>query len=395
MNHKNILAVLFLALSITACTQEESVVPTDTDNVLSQLPGNTPVRIITLLDGKETESRAGTDETFAANEIHEQGKLKASLYIMKDEIARVGNDGGLVEADFTAGEGEEGVTFDGISAMKNATDKKLTLNAFPNRNEWTILWGEYYTEVSSLADSICGWSQLAIHAETNEPVLVYNMQRTRAKVTLKLTDADTNEDMCLCEEVSATIYTEETLSSVVREEDGFALAIFNNPLKVTPLSERYLGLPYNVEGVKLDLEESHAVEEKLTELTGLARASATHKYTLTDNSTMVKGGTIERLTETEMAKKTEGYLSVTIGDDYPHFETEKNEVGGTYQISLKDIDMGDGGKLTRLEAGHHYIITLSLSHNKLVSATAAIGEWDTYTGKGTISGDESKVSENN
>lgn len=405
-NKITVWAVLCMALAFTACTQDDAALPADTDNALAALPGNTPVQIITMLDGKETESRAAT-ETFAENEIHEAGKMVAHLYIDKANGTSWGNDGKNLQADLTAGnydnEGVNYVSFDGIKG-----NQSLTLNMFPNKNEWTILWGDHKKSVFALADSICGWSQLALHAETQKPVLVYNMHRTRAKVTLKLKDADTQKDMCLYKGVFASVFTEQTLSSVIKENGDFALAIYNNPLKSKTnewdaeyFHESNLHLPYNVNGVQQSVSTDHAEGSGLYELTGLVYASATH--TLVD-------GTFTKLSDpdnetvnydwvTPGSDKGKAYLWVEIyhGHDdndentgkYPDYPHLGDNGGGTYRVNLEDIDMGNGNKLTRLEAGKHYIITLELEHNKLVQASATIGSWDEYVGE-TILGDDSK-----
>lgn len=409
-NKITVWAVLCMALAFTACTQDDAALPADTDNALAALPGNTPVQIITMLDGKETESRAAT-ETFAENEIHEAGKMVAHLYIDKANGTSWGNDGKNLQADLTAGnhDNEEAnyVSFDGIKG-----NQSLTLNMFPNKNEWTILWGDHKKSVFALADSICGWSQLALHAtKDNTPVLVYNMHRTRAKVTLKLKDGVTGNDMCLYKGVFASVFTEQTLSSVIKENGDFALAIYNNPLKSKTnewdaeyFHESNLHLPYNVNGVQQSVSTDHAEGSGLYELTGLVYASATHKYELTNNSTMTQGGTFTRLDNLTQETvnydwanpgKGKAYLWVEIdhGHDnqttYPDYPHLGDNGGGTYRVNLEDIDMGNGKKLTRLEAGKHYIITLELNHNKLVQASATIGSWDEYEG-GTILGDDSK-----
>lgn len=408
-NKITVWAVLCMALAFTACTQDDAALPADTDNALAALPDNTPVQIITMLDGKETESRAAT-ETFAENEIHEAGKMVAHLYIVDDNGTSWGNDGKQMEIDFAAGDhnndGNNYVSFDGIKG-----NTELSLGMFQNEIKWTILWGENHKSVFSLADSICGWSQLALHATTGKPVLVYNMHRTRAKVTLKLKDAETGNDMCLYKGVFASVFTEQTLSSVIKENNDFALAIYNNPLKsknndgdAEYFHESNLHLPYNVDGVQQSVSTDHAEGSGLYELTGLVYASATHKYELTDNSTMTQGGTFTRLENLTQETvnydwagqgKGKAYLWVEIdhGHDnqttYPDYPHLGDNGGGTYRVNLEDIEMGNGKQLTRLDAGKHYIITLELNHNKLVKSTATIGNWDEYVGSESL-GDESK-----
>ena len=381
-NKITVWAVLCMALAFTACTQDDAALPADTDNALAALPGNTPVQIITMLDGKETESRAEEDKTFAVNEIHKAGTMKASLYKvgangiqMTEAGAYKDENGQKIEPDFTAsGKNNSAyVPFDGISNMKGGS---LTLNDVP-KDQWTVLVGERQITNSetNLTDSILGWSQVAIKDGTTDPVLVYNMKRTRAKVTLQLKHPNSNDLLCMCEGVEAAVWVKRTLTSVVPNGSSYDMAIYDR----VENNEKSLGwcnlsVPVKADATALDdgYVGTHSGKSNITQLTGLVYATATHE---------LEDGTYSSISDAsfDLSQAEKAYIWVEINhnhdykDKYPDYPHLGDNGGGTYRVNLEGIEMGNGNKLTRLKAGKHYIITLELEHNKLVSASATIG----------------------
>lgn len=409
-NKITVWAVLCMALAFTACTQDDTALPADTDNALASLPGNTPVQIITMLDGKETESRAEEDKTFAANEIHESGTMKASLYMVGQEgiqMTEAGaykdENGRKIEPDFTAsGENNSAyVPFDGISNMKNSSGGSLTLDDVP-KDQWTVLVGEKQSTNSdvNLTDSIIGWSQLAIRKNNNQdiPVLVYNMNHTRAKVTLQLKHPNSNDLLCMCKGVEAAVWVKRTLTSVVPNGSSYDMAIYDR----VENNEKSLGwcnlsVPVKADATALNAgyEETHDGKSDITQLTGLVYATATHMlengtYSPTDGVFNVLAGEAQYEEDAFLSVEIDhGHDDLTHHPNYPHLDTANGEGGGYYTIKLSQVKMSDNSYLNKLEAGKHYIITLELEHNKLVSAFATIGRWDEYVG-GTTLGDDSK-----
>lgn len=334
MNKINYGAVLFLLMVFTACSQDTPVA--------SGLPGHTPVKIITLLDDEENGSRAEEEEmTYAAGEIHKGSQVDASLNILgTDSKPKV----------------KENILFSDISNLG------LTLNDFPNKNEWTTL--KLTNTGDEKKDCLWGWSQLKIVDEA--PVLVYNMMHTRAKMTVKLKEANgSGAEMDLSEGISVKIQALNTETLVQRSnEEDFSLVIYELG---TGIQDFNLTAPVKSDGSQADIR---------TELTGLVSATATHQ----------KGSNgYEPISDISLSDSE--CLVVTVEDTYTGLG--ENKVGGTYQVALSQIQI-NGTNLTQLKAGKHYIITLHLTHNQVVGATATIGDWTSYEAS-TAVGDESKV----
>ena len=333
MNKINYGAVLFLLMFFTACSQETPVA--------SGLPGHTPVKIITLLDDEETGSRAeGEELTYAAGEIHKGSQVDASLNILETK-KRVD---------------KQNIPFSEISNMD------LTLNDFPNKNEWTTL--KLANTGNEKKDCLWGWSQLKIVNEA--PMLVYNMMHTRAKMTVKLKEANgSSPEMDLSEGISVKIQALNTETLVQRSNDGeFSLVIYGVSQNVQDFN---LTAPVKSDGSQADIR---------TELTALVPATATHQKGVNGYEPI-----------SDISLSDNECLVVIVEDTYTGLG--KNKVGGTYQVALSQIQMNNT-KLTQLEAGKHYIITLHLTHNQVVGATATIGDWTSYEASTTV-GDESKV----
>lgn len=61
-------------------------------------------------------------------------------------------------------------------------------------------------------------------------------------------------------------------------------------------------------------------------------------------------------------------LTITVKDDYVGLTG--SQTGGTYKQKLSDVKLSETENLTALKSGEHYILTVTLKHNTLVSATA-------------------------
>ena len=340
----NIWAAL-LVVVVAACTNDDTALQgTAVDNSL-HASRNTPVKLITALEDEEDES----DKTYAAGEITKESKISAKLYIYIQN--------GTSEVSTKSA---SDVGFDGISGLN------LTLNDFPNKNEWTVLCA------STNEDYVYGWSQVTPHAEEEDtPVLAYQMKRARAKLTVKLKEKDKNGFLELSDKVKITVKAETSTPQVLGTNgNDFQLIAYRESGSIVT-NEYSLEMPTKLGGNFV-----------VTEKTVLLPATSTHVKNTDGTYTM------------ESRNDEQSVLTVVVADNYESLTG--NQVGGTYSVSLKDITMNEGSKLTKLVAGHHYVITLTLTHNKVVSATASFSDWNNYTtGDIILKDDESKVENNN
>lgn len=61
---------------------------------------------------------------------------------------------------------------------------------------------------------------------------------------------------------------------------------------------------------------------------------------------------------------------------------------GTYKLKLSDVKLSETENLTALKSGEHYILTVTLKHNTLVSATATVAGWNEVSADVTLQGND-------
>ena len=341
----NIWAALFVIV-FAACTNDDTALQgTAVDNSL-HASRNTPVKLITALEDEEDES----DKTYAAGEITKESKISAKLYIYKQNI-----DGTSEVSTKSASD----VDFDGISGLN------LTLNDFPNQNEWTVLCAE------TNQDCVYGWSQVTFPVDNvNTPVLTYQMKHARAKLTVKLKEKGKDGFLELSDKVKITINAETSTPKVLGTNgNDFQLIAYRQSGNIVT-QEYLLEMPTKLGGNLVETEKT-------------ALVPATSIYVENVDGTYTQ----------ETRNDEQSVLTVVVEDTYESLTGD--QVGGIYSVSLKDITIDGGSKLTKLEAGHHYVITLTLTHNKVLSATASFTDWNNYeTDNIGLGNDASKVENN-
>ena len=76
-------------------------------------------------------------------------------------------------------------------------------------------------------------------------------------------------------------------------------------------------------------------------------------------------------------------LTITVNTDP---DGDGPQTTGTYKLKLSDVKLSETENLTALKSGEHYILTVTLKHNTLVSATATVAGWNEASADVTLQG---------
>ena len=78
-------------------------------------------------------------------------------------------------------------------------------------------------------------------------------------------------------------------------------------------------------------------------------------------------------------------LTITVNTDP---DGDCPQTTGTYKLKLSDVKLSETENLTALKSGEHYILTVTLKHNTLVSATATVAGWNEVSADVTLQGND-------
>ena len=78
-------------------------------------------------------------------------------------------------------------------------------------------------------------------------------------------------------------------------------------------------------------------------------------------------------------------LTITVNSDP---DGDGPQTTGTYKLKLSDVKLSETENLTALKSGEHYILTVTLKHNTLVSATATVAGWNEVSADVTLQGND-------
>ena len=358
------MVVACIALGMSGCSEHELPAM---QSPLPQLAPGTPIAVTATLDGMNlTQSRAAEITLFAPGEIHMCSEgLWTEWYIP----SKAGSDKSV-----------QGVSFSGINEVLSLTADHFT----GAKNTWTML-GFNSRVGNALIDYVEGWSR--VQTVNGTPTLAYTLHRTKAKVTLNIVDADGNT-LPIKSGISAKLTTNTIASGAfypqadgtyVRLGDVLAGEVENfEEEDVLWANSDYVSKVFTLQA-PVDADGSAVANTNtLTTLVGSTQ-------TLSQNDDGTTFTLIENPTFTD-----DEVLTITVSDAYAALTG--NQVGGTYTLRLKDIELPAANgqeaatKLTALHAGDHLMLTVKLSHNQVLGATARLAEWSEASADGTANG---------
>lgn len=353
-----------IALGMSGCSEHELPAM---QSPLPQLAPGTPIAVTATLDGMNlTQSRAAEITLFAPGEIHMGSEgLWAEWYIP----SKSGPDKNV-----------QGVSFSGINEALSLTADHFT----GAKNTWTMLGFNSRVD-NALIDYVEGWSR--VQTVNGTPTLAYTLHRTKAKVTLSIVDADGNT-LPIKSGISAKLTTNRIASGAfypqadgtyVRLGDVLAGEVENfEEEDVLWTNSDYVSKVFTLQAPVDANGRAVANTNTLTTLVGSTQ-------TLSQNDDGTTFTLIENPTFTD-----DEVLTITVNDAYAALVG--NQVGGIYTLRLKDIELPAANgqeaatKLTALHAGDHLMLTVKLSHNQVLGATARLAEWSEASADGTANG---------
>lgn len=351
-----------IALGMSGCSEHELPAM---QSPLPQLAPGTPIAVTATLDGMNlTQSRAAEITLFAPGEIHMGSEgLWAEWYIP----SKAGPDKNV-----------QGVSFSGINEALSLTADHFT----GAKNTWTML-GFNSKVGNAMIDYVEGWSR--VQTVNGTPTLAYTLHRTKAKVTLNIVDADGNT-LPIKSGISAKLTTNTIASGAFYPQADGTYVRLGDVLagEVENFEEEdvlWANSDYDVSRVftlQAPVDADGRAVANTNTLTTLVGSTPTLEYN--NGYTLIENPTF---TDDEV-------LTITVSDAYAALVG--NQVGGTYTLRLKDIELPAANgqeaatKLTALHAGDHLMLTVKLSHNQVLGASARLAEWSEASADGTANG---------
>ena len=385
-----------MALSFSACQNEEPLDAPVAKDALALMPAETPVGIQAQLKGgfAQGESRTGTSTTatnwYAWCEIHPTNQLVGIELTVPgasdpDKTSLSANDVSL----------ESLQTTEPFSTLK-LKDFNLTEGGDRCVSRWTELSASCFS-----SDHLIGFARLEADAQGN-PVLDFGeLKRTVTKVTLVLQDE--NGDPIRLDDgskVSAEISYQQSYIASIYTPEGETQAIgFSDYLKgiktlqadeaIDP--ERFgwavyaagRNFTFPLEAMVNADESASYYGEQDNMRALLVRPTPTHKKNDDGTFTLLEGG--PQLTDADK-------LTIQVMEDPDGANGPLTT--GKYTLKLKDVKVVENGEqksLTALKSGEHLTLTVTLAHNMKVSATATIGGWDEVSADVDLNQDPSKL----
>ena len=370
---------LLLFTLITSCSQEAVIAPQDTPDALAMMNPDTPVGISAQVESVKGQAttRAIWEELpdYAWNEAHQE-----SDYITAVVMA----PGAITMNNYVAGNSQDGyVTLQILGEKFPFYLKDFNLAEGNDRcvTRWTTLG--MYVKDGPYYESLLGMARLTAKATTGQPELNYTLHQTGAKLTVKLVDTKgspiTIDDAITVKanvqgSIPQYIYTDGTtnshvinkLQSIKTLEEDKALDADNFHMVSIPGQGGEVYLKQLVSASGFSSENGNKVS---------AVVAATPTHDGADYAPLENSG----LTDADV-------LTITVKDDYKGLTG--SQTGGTYKLKLSDVKLSETKNLTALKSGEHYILTVTLKHNTLVSATATVAGWNEVSADVTLQGND-------
>lgn len=329
---------LLLFTLITSCSQEAVIAPQVTPDALAMMNPDTPVGISAEMKTPNTTTRGnGQSVELTAST---QGTYTLTF------------PGGTSTTAIT----KENITVDGV----NSTNFPLYLKDFNltegnNRcvTRWALLEGD------NVADYVLGWARLTA-GDNGEPTLAFGeLKHANAKITLVLKD-DNNNSITLDDGVSASYILQGTSTQAVETASGEELTQYLQCI------QSLANDPKDDNVFSLNVYADETVDNS--------------------GSFSADGVAIVRPTPTGGNLVETDILTITVADSYSGLTG--TQAGGTYKLKLSDVKLSETENLTALKSGEHYILTVTLKHNTLVSATATVAGWNEVSADATLQGND-------
>ena len=378
-----------MALSFSACQNEEPLDAPVAKDALALMPAETPVSIQAQLQGGFAQggSRTGTTTNwYASDEIHPTKQNMRFTLLMP---------GGSSETVLT----NQLSSFDQLPQTEPFSTLMLKdFNLTEGNNRCVSRWTSLYV-TSNGSDWLFGFARLKANA-SGQPVLDYGkLGRAYAKVTLVLQDElqqpiAVNQHGILAKLTQAksnvgAMYTPEG------ETQGMAFSNIKNGIQTLVSDEEIAKENLGWAVLKNDGMWEHS-------LSGMCNADGTEYYFgANDNElTAIVFPTPTHVSEDRIYTPIQGGPQLTDAEVLT-IEVNTDPDGangplttGKYTLKLKDVKVVENGQqkpLTALESGKHYTLTVTLQHNMLVQATATIGGWDEVSADVDLNQDPSKI----
>ena len=386
---------LLLFTLITSCSQEAVIAPQDTPDALAMMDPDTPVGISAQLQaqgGTWSESRANQPDAtetnwYADGEIYSteqklnfvldfptRKRLTTKTKTSFNELSKTEPFSALALKDFNLTEGN-GRSVSRWTILKAYTDEKL-----PDGFESPVGY-----------ETLVGFARLQADSDA-KPVLNYGeMKRASVKVTIVLKDengacipvneAKVSTLMFLrgCNHTPIYIPENQTKGvnfytyvggiTTLRDDEAIKLSNLGWALYAPGNIKKYeLGPMLNADGNESYYGENNNI------LTAIVTPSPTHILEEDQTYTPIE----QKFTDDEI-------LTITVNKDP---DGNGPQTTGTYKLKLSDVKLSETENLTALKSGEHYILTVTLKHNTLVSATATVAGWNEASADVTLLGND-------
>ena len=384
-----------MALSFSACQNEEPLDAPVAKDALALMPAETPVGVQAMLNNERGESRATRAEGdgaatnwYAWSEIHPTNeRVGFCMYLP-----------GATDPTNTTLAVAEPIPFGNLSTTEPFSTlmlKDFNLTEGDGRcvSRWTALLA-----ACNGRDNLFGFARLQADAQ-GTPVLNFGeLKRAGTKVTLVLQDEQERPILVNDNQVSAELSLQASDIAPIYTPEGKTQGI--------------LFLDYLKDIKTLQADEAinpacfgwaaYSVNQNMTfSLDAMSNADGTEKYygdqdnTLTTlvrpTPTHTKDGDSFTLIEAPQFTDDE-VLTITVNTDPDG--ADGLLITGTYTLKLKDVKVTENGQqkpLTAMKSGEHLTLTVTLAHNMKVSATATIGGWDEVSADVDLNDDAAKI----
>ncbi len=384
-----------MALSFSACQNEEPLDAPVAKDALALMPAETPVGVQATLNNERGESRATRAEGdgaatnwYAWSEIHPTKEgVGFCMYLP-----------GATDPTNTTLAVAEPIPFGNLPTTEPFSTlmlKDFNLTEGDGRcvSRWTALLA-----ACNGWDNLFGFARLQADAQGN-PVLNFGeLKRVGTKVTLVLQDEQARPILVNNNQVSAELSLQASDIAPIYTPEGETQGI--------------LFLDYLKDIKTLQADEAinpacfgwaaYSVNQNMTfSLGAMSNADGTVEYYGDQNNTLTtlvhptpthtKDGDSFTLVEAPQFTDDE-VLTITVNTDPDGADGLLTT--GTYTLKLKDVKVTENGQqkpLTAMKSGEHLTLTVTLAHNMKVSATATIGDWDQVSADVDLNDDAAKI----
>ena len=384
-----------MALSFSACQNEEPLDAPVAKDALALMPAETPVGVQATLNNERGESRATRAEGdgaatnwYAWSEIHPTKEgVGFCMYLP-----------GATDPANTSLEVAEPIPFGSLSTTEPFSSLKLKdFNLTEGDGRCVSRWTALLAACNGW-DNLYGFARLQADAQGNPALNFGELKRAGTKVTLVLQDEQARPILVNDNRVSAELSLQASDIAPIYTPEGETQGIL------------FLDYLKNIKTLQADEAinpacfgwAAYSVNQNMTfSLGAMSNADGTVEYYGDQNNTLTtlvrptpthtKDGDSFTLIEAPQFTDDE-VLTITVNTDPDG--ADGLLITGTYTLKLKDVKVTENGQqkpLTAMKSGEHLTLTVTLAHNMKVSATATIGGWDEVSADVDLNQDPSKL----